>query len=451
MSDPCVVSRLVTSEKGKTYLEVDGRPFLYNAVQSWYPPEGDYEVYMQKTAEVGYRVFTFWLCWRNLEKRQGEFDWTELNRIIDQAVKYDLRLDIVWGGTNFCAHLDRRFAPDWVLDNGAWILKKPDGSRRIFCGGDMGDAYAIDVKNREILEAEKNAVRNLMRHLLEYDKSHRTILFQVENEVNCYSRDHNDRIWTGQRKEDVLAYCNEIGGEVKRSEYKIATRMNLVFAENDAEVDALPNIDFHGPDPYSDEIAKIRSVIYDTRRSIMPHIAENAAYENSTSLMVAAFAGGGFYNIYRLDYDRIWKKPGIFNENWQEWKVTKAIRNLNTALNKVAALVAVTPRGDMLEFNTETDRPLADYCGRKTLGGKVIGFRGSGGNSPVGMVIHDRGEFYCLADDDAVFVFDVKPAKCAEGFFNKEGDWKENYAKSGHETQDGWEVDYKAGECLRII
>ena len=108
---------MVKNAEGKSYIEVDGRPFLYNAVQSWYPPEKDYSLYVQKTAEANYKCFTFWLYWKHLEPVEGKRDWAELDKVIDLANKYDVRLDIVWAGTNFCGHLDPRFAPDWLLKN----------------------------------------------------------------------------------------------------------------------------------------------------------------------------------------------------------------------------------------------------------------------------------------------------------------------------------------------
>ena len=116
-SKKVVVSRVVKNAEGKSYIEVDGRPFLYNAVQSWYPPEKDYSLYVQKTAEANYKCFTFWLYWKHLEPVEGKRDWAELDKVIDLANKYDVRLDIVWAGTNFCGHLDPRFAPDWLLKN----------------------------------------------------------------------------------------------------------------------------------------------------------------------------------------------------------------------------------------------------------------------------------------------------------------------------------------------
>ena len=100
-TEPRLVSRIVTNDQGKTYLEVEGKPFLYNTVQSWFPPEADYEIYMQKTAEVNYKVFCFWLLWAQLEPEEGIFDWSSIDRVIDLANQYDLRLDILWGGSSF--------------------------------------------------------------------------------------------------------------------------------------------------------------------------------------------------------------------------------------------------------------------------------------------------------------------------------------------------------------
>ena len=54
-----IVSKIVTNQAGKTYLEVDGKPVLYNSVQAWLPEDGDYELNMRKAQDVGYKVFTF--------------------------------------------------------------------------------------------------------------------------------------------------------------------------------------------------------------------------------------------------------------------------------------------------------------------------------------------------------------------------------------------------------
>lgn len=445
MSDEKVlVSRVITGFEGKSYLEVDGKPFLYNSVQSWYPPEADYRLYMEKAAEVNYKVFTFWLCWRHQEPVEGCYNWAKLDKVIKLAIEYNLRLDIVWAGTNFCGHLDPRFAPDWLLNRHSWHLKDSEGNCKELDGFDMSVCHGIDCRNQEALAKEKKFIADMMQHLREFDRSHRVILFQVENEININN-------WTGQDKQEVLNYCNEIGGVVKESPYSIATRINLVNGENDAAVNCLANIDFYGPDPYSAKIADIRRIIYDTENSRMPYIAENAAYENSTSLIIAALAGGGFYNIYKIDYDNIWNKPGVYYNNWSYWSVTSKIQNLNKALNKIGQLITVSPRSKMVEFNTEDDKPEVNYSCSKTLSEKKIGYKCKAGKASVGMIIEHLGSYYLVSDEDAVFTVEYRPETCEVGYFDDSGTWQKECEQTIRKISDAeYAISYRAGDCIRV-
>src|SRR5512133_545165 len=97
VQNPVLVSRLVTNSSGKTYLEVDGKPFLYNSVQAWLPPDGNFDIYMSKALEAGYKIFSLWFPWKIIEPESGQFHFSTLDTLIRQAEKYDMRLDIVWG------------------------------------------------------------------------------------------------------------------------------------------------------------------------------------------------------------------------------------------------------------------------------------------------------------------------------------------------------------------
>jgi hypothetical protein len=438
-----VVSRVVKNAAGKSYIEVDGRPFLYNSVQSWYPPEKDYSLYVQKAAKAGYKCFTFWLYWQHLEPNEGQYDFSELDKVIDLANKYDLRLDIVWGGTNFCGHLDPRFGPLWLLNNHSYHLRNPNGGCHIFDGFDMGMCCATDPTNKQIFEKENNLFKVMLAHLKAYDKNHRVIAIQIENEANI----HN---WPGG-KGNVLAYINALGKTVKESDYTLVTRVNLVFKSMDRDVDALEYIDGHGPDPYDPNVTLIRNIITGPNNTKLRYIAENAAYENSTSLIVAALANGGFYNIYRLDYDGVWNKPGVYDKNFKDWRVTKQIRNLNTALNKIGSLIAESPKEKMLEFNTDANYPSGRYKATKSLSGRTIGFKSRNASKPVGLVVEKDGSFYCVADKKAYFTFDVQPAVCQTGFIDDSGKWIKTADKSFKKRSDAeYQVKYDVGQCIRF-
>ena len=96
-----IVSQFKRHTNGKWYLEVDGKPYLYNAIQSWYPPDRDFRTYIQKAAELEYDVFSLWVYWRELEPCQGKYDFAVIDELIRYAEEFHIRLDLIWGGTNF--------------------------------------------------------------------------------------------------------------------------------------------------------------------------------------------------------------------------------------------------------------------------------------------------------------------------------------------------------------
>ncbi len=446
-----VISRITETPDGRPYLEVEGKPMVYNAVQAWKAPapeflmEGGYCDNMDKAHEVGYRIFTFWLTWRDLEPKLGRYDWSSIDAMIERAEALDMRLDIVWGGSNFCSHLDPRFAPDWLLDWDAVHLKDSEGGFVKAHSGDFGKTRAVDHANPTILKKEQEMVRALIEHIARKDKTHRVVFFQVLNEPNM-------REWTHQDKGQVLRYINELASVVKASDYKIATRTNLSGKVLEPDIELLEHVDCHGPDPYTEDINLIRSLILEPTK--FPHIAENAAYKNTTSMMVTTFANGGGYNIYMLGPDLVWEKPGVYDLNWEPWEVTYGVYNLNTAVNNIGGLLAVASRENMIDFNTEEDYPDPNYNAMKTLAGREIGFetwsRRGEGNSAVGMAVHKDGEFYLIADRITWFRFKDEPASVSSGYFDSEGEWVESNRKYWHPRKDGFEVPYHAGECLRV-
>lgn len=442
MTEQITVSRVVKSKEGKAYMEVGGKPFLYNAVQSWYPPEKDYSLYVQKAVEAHFKVFTFWLYWKHVEPVSGVYEWDELEKVVLLAEKYDIRLDIVWGGSNFCGQVDPRFAPEWLLNGHQYHVKDSNGECMLFDGADMGAVHAADPVNMELLERENKVIENMMGYLKQRDNTHRVIAVQVENEINM-------KDYAGG-KSNILNYVNEIGRTIKASGHIIITRTNIYAREMDIELDRLQYIDGHGCDTYHWDVSVTRKVILSPYNTRFKYIAENAAYRNSSAHMITALANGGFYNIYKLDYDSVWGKPGVYNNGFEPWEATIDIRNLNQALNKIGAVIAESPKSHMIEFNTEAEEPESEYDRVKVLGNRKIGFSCKG-NGAVGLVVQKEDSYYLIADKAAVFYLNEIPKKHEAGQMDDRGTWVAEYSKEIEKEGYGARgIYYNPGECINI-
>jgi hypothetical protein len=438
-----VVSKLVTTAEGKTYLEVDGKPFLYNSVQAWLPADGNYEIFMRKTHDVGYNIFTLWFPWRSIEPQKGKMDWSVLDKVIKQAEKFNMRLDIVWGGSNFCGGLDKRFAPDFILNDSSFFVKDENGSVEEVKKYDMGMCHVANYSNKKLLEIESTTIRTMMNYLYKRDTSHRVVIFQIENEPNLME-------WSLQDKKVILNYVNALGKVIKTSPYSIVTRVNLASKNYEPLIDSLEYIDCHGLDIYTEELDVLHSTV--KFKTKMPHVAENAAYENSSTLIAEALANGGFYNIYRLDFDKIWNKPGIYGDDWIYLHQTFDIQLFNRALNKISVQVAESSAKNMICFNTATKMPASDYSEIKELNGFKIGFQSlnSWQDQGVGFVLNYKGDYYLIADNKCTFYFPVD-VKAETGSFNDQGKWMATSTKSITKVNDGrFELKYNFYECIRI-
>ena len=114
------------------------------------------------------------------------YDFTVLDSVVDAAVKNDIRLDIIWAGTNFCDHLDHRFAPKWLFCNDTYYLKDKNEVPYIAEGYNEAcpEAPVANPCCDELLKIEQEMLTALLNHLKTYDKTHRVISIQLENEIN---------------------------------------------------------------------------------------------------------------------------------------------------------------------------------------------------------------------------------------------------------------------------
>jgi len=440
-----VVSRHIANEDGKWYLEVDSKPFLFHTVQARMPEDGDIDRIFKAVSAVGYKMLSLWIYWRDLEPQKGKYDFTVIKKTIAAATHYDMRVEFIWGGTNFCDKLDNRFTPEWVLNNKAYLAKDAFGKIIQVNGSDMGNSFVANVQSRNLFEAEKNALLTMLDYLAELDITHRIISIQIENDINM------NQYPCG--KKAVLRYINRLCKAVSEHNYKIATSVTISMwqqDEMDAEIDELEFVTAQGISTFTPRVSCTRNMLVPKKGRKFKYISSNAAYENSISHIITALCCGGYYSIYRIDRDVLWDRPGVYDEDFVESAITIRLRQFNNTLNKISGIIAQTSSCCMVEFNTESDgMPDMFYHGIKQLGNIEVGFI-TRCNAAVGMGIFYEDDYYFISDEDSNLIFYEEPKVCEIGEFDNDGNWITNGSRGSGVYDSNFYVECNRGECLRV-
>lgn len=161
---------------GERYtLMVDGKPYFVLGAQvgnsSGWP--GKLDQLWVKAAAMHVNTLEVPVYWEQLEPKEGTFDDTVLDAVVEQARAHHVRLVLLWFGTwkNGKMH----YVPGWVK-----------GDERRFPRMMTAGGAAIDVLSANgaaNLDADRKAFVHMMRHVKEIDGDrHTVILVQVENE-----------------------------------------------------------------------------------------------------------------------------------------------------------------------------------------------------------------------------------------------------------------------------
>ncbi|RMJ12448.1 hypothetical protein BHE90_010900 [Fusarium euwallaceae] len=181
------------SENGQIQLIVKGRPFLmlpgelHNSSLSSARFMSEVWPDMKKNH---INTLLGSVTWETIEPREGQFDFSELDRVLAGAREHDMHLVLLWFGTY--KNGISTYAPGWV---------KKDHKRfpRVQCleaGGVKRTIEMVTPLSEEACQADSRAFATLMRHLAEVDSEHNTVLMvQVENETGLLgdSRDRSRR------------------------------------------------------------------------------------------------------------------------------------------------------------------------------------------------------------------------------------------------------------------
>ncbi|MET0580450.1 MAG: DUF5597 domain-containing protein [Pseudoxanthomonas sp.] len=168
----------IVSREGRHALLVDGEPFLVLGAQvnnsSNYPAALDnvwpaIEVLKPNTVMVP-------IAWEQIEPKEGAFDFSFLDLLLEQAREKHVRLVLLWFAT--WKNNGPNYAPAWVkLDNRRF-------PRVVTAEGKT--LNSLSPLGTPTLEADRKAFVRLMEHLRQNDAQRTVIMVQPENEPGTY-------------------------------------------------------------------------------------------------------------------------------------------------------------------------------------------------------------------------------------------------------------------------
>ena len=440
-----IVSRFVEGKNKKWYLEVDGVPFLFNAIQSCCPPDKNYEAIMCMGSKAEFKILSLQIYWKDLEPKPGHYDFRLLDELIQYAECYDMRLDIVWAGTNYMGKMDPRFTPKWVLGREEWLFKSSDGKPLLVNSGDTGNCFVVYCRSETLMEAEQSVLKRMVMHLKEKDRHHRFVSIQLENGINMTQ-------YPGS-KAATLQYIDHLAECLLSLDYQLALLLNTaMWRQNgfEADLQQLKFIHGQGLALFTHRVSVTRTTIQDAKEQYFKCISCNSAYENTTAHMVTALCNGGFYHLYQLMEDELWDRPGLYDKNGELTPAAIKTRDLNHALNKAVHIIATTAPQNMMEFNTDTDgMPNMFYHDTKNLANVRIGFMPRC-NAATGLAVYHEGAFYLFADAHACFCFPVYPLLIQKGYFQGES-WVTVDTCSAQTYDMKYYINYNKGDCIKVV
>jgi beta-galactosidase GanA len=194
------VPRLVEND-GRYALLVDGAPFLMLGAQS--NNSSDWPATLPKVwPAIEYlhaNTLETPIYWEQLEPKQGQFDYSEVDTILAQAREHHVHLVLLWFGT--WKNGSQHYMPEWMK------LEPERYSHVTNKSGELVDSPSPFAAAS--LEADKRAFAAFMQHLKDADPERTVLMVQVENETGTWGtlRDYSpeaNKLFDGPVPAEVL-------------------------------------------------------------------------------------------------------------------------------------------------------------------------------------------------------------------------------------------------------
>lgn len=316
------ISCLKTTESGRRYIEMDGKPFTYiggqlrvdGYIDNDKQTIEEMEKYFKLAADTNVNVVELPIQWKDIEPEKDVYEFKNVGKLLGFAKKYGLKVELLLFTVNICG--SSSVAPAYIENDAETYPRYPS---------DVKGTVFYEQDNPNLLDREEKAVKNLMSAVASWCKAageNVVLAVQVHNEPDVFPlwrlKEQNVLTLDGSRKltdieawDETLYALDYIGKVVKNSDYPCLTRVNTAIAWRDKwesfvpRIYALENIDMVGDDTYNETVAQNKEVMLNLSAGKLagnlPHVAENrGSYASTPSCILGTVCSGGGYLIYDL-------------------------------------------------------------------------------------------------------------------------------------------------------
>ena len=292
------ISKLVRTVN-KNYIDYKGLPYLIYGIQlriDDYLGSSPYSdatklatvyQYFERTSLAGFRDASVPIPWNYIETAEGKFNFTLIDSYLESANTYNLRLQLLWFGSNVCGWSN---LPSYISENTSVYPKILN----------VKDAPVV-FANTKLIEKEIRAVKTLMNYIAQKDVNKRVVMVQVENEPDHIGP--TSSMWGGGQKAGGYHVLDTLGQVIHNSSADMVTRVNLAGYTTDAsDFGSLKGINIVGRDSYNDALTNYQTASgYFGYQWNLNHTPENGGqYKNQINLILSAFDKGSGYINYEL-------------------------------------------------------------------------------------------------------------------------------------------------------
>lgn len=426
------------------HLTVNGKPFLMLGAQLrtdfFRQLDGKtseaLDPYFALAAQMNIMVVQVPVGWRDVEPLKDQYSSEWVVKLIELCERHNLKLEILWFGSNMCGYSVEGHIPDYVVYNQSVYPRLNFTAYE----GWQGLQFFLNPKTPALLEREEKAIGKMMEFIGQYykdhGKQHTVIGIQVENEPDMLATRHNSLhgLKQGELWPDIVKQLDRLGKAVKNAAYKCYTRVNIVldtdYLQRCEDVVATQGIDYAGLDPYQNGIADIEEKLWQLQsiEGNYAHIAENGGeYENNDLLALKALTMGCGYEVFEVITTphpdlADWTLRGVWNPDFTPKTHTQRIVDAFKIYKDAWVDLASAETANILGFNLRQDNGIVQTSENQCTTNVEVNWTTS--SRGVSFAVEHNGHITVASTKNDMMQFNnITLSNAEKGFYDMEGNW----------------------------